>query len=59
MEIKPIAPSFAASPQIRPEDVAQAAAAGYKTIVCNRPDGEADDQPRAAEIAEACRAAGI
>lgn len=59
MEIKPIAPSFAASPQIRPEDVAQAAAAGYKTIVCNRPDGEADDQPRAAEIAEACRAAGV
>lgn len=59
MEIKPIAPSFAASPQIRPADVARAVQAGYKTIVCNRPDGEADDQPRASEIAEACRAAGV
>ena len=59
MEIKPIAPSFAASPQIKPADVARAVQAGYKTIVCNRPDGEADDQPRAAEIAEACRAAGV
>ncbi|MEX5729439.1 sulfide:quinone oxidoreductase [Rhodovulum iodosum] len=59
MEIKPIAPSFAASPQIRPADVARAVQAGYKTIVCNRPDGEADDQPRAVEIAEACREAGV
>ncbi|WP_212523453.1 bifunctional protein tyrosine phosphatase family protein/NAD(P)/FAD-dependent oxidoreductase [Actibacterium sp. MT2.3-13A] len=59
MEIKPIAPSFAASPQIRPADVARAVQAGYKTIVCNRPDGEADDQPPAAEIAEAARAAGV
>ncbi|MHC0052617.1 bifunctional protein tyrosine phosphatase family protein/NAD(P)/FAD-dependent oxidoreductase [Actibacterium sp. D379-3] len=59
MEIKPIAPSFAASPQIKPADVARAAQAGYKTIICNRPDGEADDQPPAAEIAEAARAAGV
>ena len=59
MEIKPIAPSFAASPQIQPSDVALAAEAGYKTIVCNRPDGEADDQPPASEIAEAARAAGV
>jgi sulfide:quinone oxidoreductase len=59
LEIKPIAPSFAASPQIRPDDVARAVQAGYRTIVCNRPDGEADDQPKAAEIAEAARAAGV
>ncbi|MGB0497860.1 MAG: TIGR01244 family sulfur transferase [Rubricella sp.] len=59
MEIKRIAPSFAASPQLRPEDVAAAAEAGYKTIVCNRPDGEGDDQPRASAIAEACRDSGV
>ena len=59
MEIKPIAPSFAASPQIRPEDVIRAAEAGYQTIICNRPDGEADDQPRAAEIAAAADVAGL
>ncbi|MBK1634492.1 bifunctional protein tyrosine phosphatase family protein/NAD(P)/FAD-dependent oxidoreductase [Rhodovulum adriaticum] len=59
MEIRPISPSFAAAPQIGPEDVPGIAAAGYKTIVCNRPDGEADNQPRAAQIAEAARAAGL
>ena len=59
MEIKPIAPSFAASPQLSPADVARAAEAGYKTIICNRPDGEADDQPTAAEISAAARAAGV
>ncbi|MBD3763256.1 MAG: TIGR01244 family phosphatase [Rhodobacterales bacterium] len=59
MDIKQIAPSFAAAPQIRPDDVIRIAEAGYKTIICNRPDAEADDQPRAAEIAAAARAAGL
>ncbi|MFC2967469.1 TIGR01244 family sulfur transferase [Acidimangrovimonas pyrenivorans] len=59
MEIKQIAPGFAASPQIRPEDVGRIAEAGYQTIICNRPDGEADDQPRSAEIAAAARSAGL
>ncbi|MGG7644999.1 TIGR01244 family sulfur transferase [Rhodovulum sp. YNF3179] len=58
MEIKPISPHFAASPQLRPEDVQRAVDAGYKTIVCNRPDHEGDDQPTAAEMAEAARRAG-
>ncbi|WP_372605084.1 TIGR01244 family sulfur transferase [Actibacterium sp.] len=59
MEIKQIAPSFAASPQIKPDDVARIAEAGYRTIICNRPDGEADDQTSAAEIATAAREAGL
>lgn len=59
MEIKRIAPSFAASPQLTAADVAAVAAAGYHTVICNRPDGEADDQPRAADIAAACEAAGL
>jgi len=59
MEIKPIAPGFAVAPQITPGDVARAVEAGYKTIICNRPDGEDVGQPTAAQIADAARAAGV
>lgn len=47
------------SGQIRPEDVAQAAASGVTMIVNNRPDGEEPGQPTAEEIAAAAAAAGI
>ena len=47
------------SPQITPADVAQAKAQGFTTIVNNRPDGEAPDQPAAAEIEAAAKAAGL
>lgn len=47
------------APQIRPEDVAHIAAAGFRTIVCNRPDGEEAGQPDWDEIAQACRHNGI
>jgi sulfide:quinone oxidoreductase len=40
------------APQIRPEDLDAIAAAGYKTVINNRPDGEAMDQPTAAAMAE-------
>ena len=59
MEIRPISPHYAASPQLQPADIARAAEAGYKTIVCNRPDHEGEGQPKAAEMAEAARAAGV
>lgn len=45
--------------QIGPGDVPNIAAAGYKCVMCNRPDGEEDGQPDWDEIAEACRAHGI
>ena len=38
------------SPQIRVADVAELAAAGYKSIVCNRPDREDSGQPLFADI---------
>ena len=47
------------SPQITPADVAEAKARGFTTIVNNRPDGEAPDQPPAAEIEAAAKAAGL
>ena len=45
--------------QIRPEDMAGIAAAGIRTIVNNRPDGEQPGQPGERQIAEAARAAGL
>ena len=48
-----------ASPQITPEDVREAAAKGFATIVNNRPDGEEPGQPDGAEIEAAAREAGL
>lgn len=46
--------------QITPEDVAEIARQGYKTIVNNRPDGEAGPtQPLSAEIEVAAKALGL
>jgi sulfide:quinone oxidoreductase len=56
MAITEITPTYSVSPQIRPEEVADIAALGFRSILCNRPDGESDDQtPVAAVRAEAER----
>ncbi len=47
------------SPQIALGDVARAKALGFVTIINNRPDGEAPDQPSGAEIAAAAKAIGL
>lgn len=46
-------------PQVTAADVAGIAAAGFRAIVCNRPDGEGADQPGFEEIEAAARAAGL
>lgn len=45
--------------QIRSQDVAHIAAAGFRAIICNRPDGEEAGQTDWNEIAEACRHNGV
>ena len=47
------------SAQLTPEDVADAAARGFRSILCNRPDGEGPDQPGFAEVTAAAQAAGL
>ncbi|SEA23664.1 bifunctional protein tyrosine phosphatase family protein/NAD(P)/FAD-dependent oxidoreductase [Rubrimonas cliftonensis] len=59
MDIRRIAPDFWASPQIAPEDVGVAVAQGARAIVCNRPDGESEDQPATAAIRAAAEAHGL
>lgn len=51
--------SISVAPQIRTEDVAEAAARGFAMIINNRPDGEEPGQPRGGDIREAARAAGL
>ncbi len=45
--------------QLPPEAMAQAAAAGFTTIVNNRPDGEEPGQPAGHAMAAAAAAAGL
>ncbi|WP_170464825.1 bifunctional protein tyrosine phosphatase family protein/NAD(P)/FAD-dependent oxidoreductase [Ruegeria arenilitoris] len=59
MDLRKISPQFTASPQISIEDVPVIAANGYRAIICNRPDGEAPDQPSFEEIEAAAKAVGI
>ena len=59
MKIIKLTTSIAVSEQITPENVAEIAAAGYKVLVNNRPDGEEANQPSNADIAAAAQAAGM
>ena len=55
-DIRTITEDLAVAPQIALEDLAALKAAGFATIVNNRPDGESPDQPSSAQIeAEATR----
>lgn len=54
-----ITPDLSVAPQIGPGDCAIAAAHGFTSIVNNRPDGEAADQPSSAAIAAAAADAGV
>lgn len=60
VDIRPVTDSFAVAPQISPEDVSEIAAAGYRTIVANRPDGEGGPlQPRMGQIRTRAEAEGL
>ena len=59
MLVTQLSPDFSESDQIAPQDLAQLAARGFRTVICNRPDGEGPGQPAFATIAAAARAAGM
>ncbi|MDF1730909.1 MAG: TIGR01244 family sulfur transferase [Minwuia sp.] len=59
MDIKHITDGLSVSPQISADDIPAIANAGFRTIICNRPDGEGADQPTHEEIAAAASASGI
>ncbi len=59
-DIRWVTPDFAVAPQISEADMAAIAAAGVRTIIANRPDGEGGvAQPRMGSIRVAAERAGI
>ncbi len=59
MDLKKITEKTSVSPQITPQDMAAIKEAGFRAIICNRPDGEGADQPSFEEIEKAAKKAGI
>ena len=59
MDIRHLSPRFAVSEQLQPCDLAEVAARGFRAVVCNRPDGEAPDQPGWRDVAAEARQLGL
>jgi len=60
LPVRAIAPDVCVAPQLTPDAMAEAAQAGFKSVVNNRPDFEhGPDQPSSAQIEAAARAAGL
>lgn len=59
MEIRKINDQISVSPQITPEDLAAVKAAGFQSVICNRPDGEGADQPTFDEIDRTAQDMGL
>ncbi|KXV46876.1 beta-lactamase [Gluconobacter albidus] len=59
MPTRHLTDSYAISPQIAVQDIADLKAEGFHTILCFRPDGEAPDQPDMAVIEAAAKEAGL
>lgn len=59
MEYRQISEDYSVSGQIQPEEVAAIKAAGFKSVICNRPDDEQPGQPSADTVKAAVEAAGL
>ena len=59
MDLRSITSRYSVSPQITPDHIAEIAEAGFKSIMCNRPDGEELGQPDHESIARAATEAGL
>lgn len=59
MDLRPVNPTYSVSGQISADDLAAIKAAGFKSIVCHRPDGESAGQPSFASIKQAAEALGL
>lgn len=59
MPIRQLTAQVSVAPQIQPEELGAIAAAGFHSVINNRPDHEADDQPTAAALAEAAARHGL
>jgi len=59
MDIRRVTNNISVSPQIYPQDLKAIKEAGFRSIICNRPDGEGSDQPTFEEIKSEAQKYGI
>ena len=59
MDLRKLTPFLSVSAQITAEDVGIAASMGFKTLICNRPENESEDQPEMQGIIDACEREGL
>ena len=59
MTVKALSPNVSVSSQLSVEEAAAAFRNGFRSIIGNRPDGEAPGQPRWADVEAAAQAAGL
>ena len=59
MQLKKLDERLSVGPQITPDEVADLAKWGFRSIICNRPDDEDPGQPSFAEIAAAAAEQGM
>lgn len=59
MDIRKLTDAYSVSPQITPDDIAAIKAAGFTTVVCNRPDREIPEPLHAEAMRAAVEAAGL
>jgi sulfide:quinone oxidoreductase len=59
MKIARLTPFLSVTPQITEADLGALAARGFRAVINNRPDGEAEGQPAGATIAAAAERVGL
>jgi len=59
MEFRQISEDYSVSGQITPAEIEAVKAAGFRSVICNRPDDEQPGQPPAASVQAAAEAAGL
>lgn len=59
MKINKVDDNFSATAQVTVDDISAIKAAGFASIICNRPDGESSGQPSFEEVSAAAKAEGI
>lgn len=59
MQAKQLTGDLSVTPEITVADIPAIKAAGFKSIICHRPDGEAAGQPLFSAIEASAKAAGL
>jgi sulfide:quinone oxidoreductase len=59
MQLHQLTEQLSVAAQISPEDMADLAAAGFRSVINNRPDGEANGQPASALLAAVAASHGF